>query len=107
MAEQSRCLMKLEEIPPGESRLVQIDGKEAALFNVEGHLYAVGNRCPHRSGPLVKGRIETVPDTNVLALRCPLHGWLFELATGRCLTRPGADISSYPVICQDSEVCLG
>jgi len=97
--------MKLEEIPPGTSQLVTVEGKEVALFNVEGRLYAVGNRCPHRSGPLVRGRIEKVDDT--LAVRCPIHGWLFDLATGRCLTRPSASTPVSPVTCEQGEICFG
>ena len=81
-----------EEFP----RLEIIDGKEVALFNVEGRLYAVGNRCPHRSGPLVQGKVETVPETGKPAVRCPIHGWLFDLKTGACLTRPSACIPTYP-----------
>ena len=96
--------MKLEEIPPGSSQLVTVEGKEVALFNVEGQLYAVGNRCPHRSGPLVRGHVEQVGGT--VAVRCPIHGWLFELATGRCLTRPSASTPSYPVTCEQGEICL-
>lgn len=100
----SETVVKLEEIPPGQSKLVTVEGQEVALFNVEGALYAVGNRCAHRSGPLVKGKVEKVEET--LAVRCPIHGWLFELATGRCLTRPGADVPSFPVRCEAGEVCL-
>ena len=97
--------MKLEEIPPGSSQLVTVEGKEVALFNVEGQLYAVGNRCPHRSGPLVRGHVEQVEGT--VAVRCPIHGWLFELATGRCLTRSSASTPSYPVTCEQGEICFG
>ena len=101
----SEAVLKLEEIPPGQSKLVMVEGTEVALFNVEGILYAVGNHCAHRSGPLVKGKVEKVEET--LAVRCPIHGWLFELATGRCLTRPGAGVPSFSVRCENGEVCLG
>jgi 3-phenylpropionate/trans-cinnamate dioxygenase ferredoxin subunit len=100
--------------------MVTVEGKEVALFNVDGAYYAVGGRCPHRSGPLAKGKVEKVPlsqpspqggegkgEGTVWALRCPLHGWLFELSTGRCLTRPGAGIPIYPVRCEDGQICLG
>lgn len=104
---------KVGELSPGGSLLVLVDGKEAALFNVGGQIHAVTNRCPHRSGPLVKGSVETVADPAdpaakpVLAVRCPIHGWLFELSSGRCLTRPNASIQTYPVTCDQGEVCLG
>ena len=94
-----------EEIPPGQSRLVTVDGKEVAVFNVNGVYYAVGNRCPHRSGPLFRGKVEQVEGT--LAVRCPLHGWLFELATGRCLTRAGAGTPHVPVHFENGRMSLG
>ncbi len=84
---------------------VTVEGKEVALFNVDGTYYAVGGRCPHRSGPLAKGTVETVEGKP--AIRCPLHGWLFELETGRCLTRPGAGVPSYPAECREDGVFLG
>ncbi len=112
MEDKGTRVAKKEEIPPGTARLVTVDGKEVALFNVEGRFYAVGSRCPHRSGPLVRGHIETVPEEGeallgTLALRCPIHGWLFELATGRCLTRTSASLSTYPVTCDSEEIVLG
>ena len=124
MSDQGISVARVEDIQPGTSRLVAVNGKEVALFNVEGRFYAIGNRCPHRSGPLVRGHIEEVSDTGgsgaapvpegcatseplVLAVRCPIHGWLFELATGRCLTRASARTTVYPVICERGEICLG
>ncbi len=120
MTKQSRFVAKPEDLPPGQSLQVTVDGKEVALFNVDGAYYAVGGRCPHRSGPLAKGRVEKVPGTaaavpgtdvrpgaEVLAVRCPLHGWLFELETGKCLTRPGSGVAVYPVSCQGEALFLG
>lgn len=105
----------MADLQPGGSRLVTWDGQQVALFNVEGRYYAIGNRCPHRGGPLVRGRIESVqvsgsgqgpvPDT-VLAIRCPIHGWLFDLATGRCLNQPDASVPTYVVECQGDQVCV-
>lgn len=84
-----------------------VDGKEVALFDVEGCLYAVGNRCPHRSGPLVRGKVEKAPDTGDWTVRCPIHGWLFDLKTGECLTRPSASVPTYPVERRNGEIRLG
>lgn len=83
------------EINPGESRVVAVNGQEVAIFNVEGQLYAVGNKCPHRGGPLSRGRVESGPGPSV---RCPIHGWLFDLKTGRCLNQRGISIPTFCVI---------
>ena len=44
------------EIAPGQARLVNIKGKEIALFNIEGNFFALGNACTHEEGPLAEGR---------------------------------------------------
>ena len=103
----SEPVARQDEVTPGSARLVTVDGKEVALFNVEGCFYAVGNRCPHRSGPLARGKVEPALETGEPAVRCPIHGWLFDLKSGRCLTRPSACIPTYPVSCGDGQILLG
>jgi 3-phenylpropionate/trans-cinnamate dioxygenase ferredoxin subunit len=66
------CL--LEELPPGSRKLVKLKNVEIALFNIAGELYAIKNRCPHRSGPLIRGFID--PHNGI---KCPMHGWRFDL----------------------------
>lgn len=73
-----------------------VAGQSVALFNVEGCTYAIGDQCPHRGGPLSRGRVEPVPGRGP-AVRCPIHGWLFDLATGRCLNQPDASVPVYKV----------
>ena len=40
------------EIEPGQARLVEVNGKQIALFNIDGQFFAIDNTCTHRSGPL-------------------------------------------------------
>ena len=113
MSGSQQPVASVEELPAGSSKLVMIDGREVALISAEDGVYAIGNRCPHRSGPLVKGKVERVvedssdPAKTTLVVRCPIHGWLFELSTGRCLTRPTAAIQTYPVDCDSGQICVG
>jgi nitrite reductase/ring-hydroxylating ferredoxin subunit len=60
--------------------VVDVDGREIALFRVEDSVYAFENACPHEGNPLVEGDIagET--------LTCAYHLWRFDLATGACLS---------------------
>ena len=57
--------------------LVAVGGTEIALFRVDEQVYAIQSRCPHRSGPLIRGFVEAGP-----AIRCPMHGWRYDLTTG-------------------------
>ena len=98
-------------LSPGASQVVQLREKEVALFNVAGQLFALDNRCPHREGPLSRGQVESVqleqgqsPKGAVPAVRCPLHGWLFDLKSGRCLNQPGASTVAYNVTCKNGKM---
>ena len=95
----------LAPLAPGERRAVTIGGRPVALFNVDGRVYAIGDRCPHRGGPLSRGRVEPVPGRGP-AVRCPIHGWLFELATGRCVNQPDAGTPSYAVTCEGGTISV-
>ena len=63
------------EITPGQARLVNIKGKEIALFNIEGNFFALGNACTHEEGPLAEGDIEGHEVT------CRWHGARFDIRT--------------------------
>jgi nitrite reductase/ring-hydroxylating ferredoxin subunit len=85
---------RVEEIPPGERKIVEIGGRTIGVFNVNGSYYALRNRCPHQGGPLCQGRVSgflmaTAPGGEYSythrgeILRCPWHGWEFNIATGQ------------------------
>ena len=86
------------EVPPGICKLVTAKGREIGLLNVGGKFYALGNRCPHKGGPLCSGRITGLAQSGSPGdyrliragefLRCPWHGWEFEIATGQSYCDP-------------------
>jgi nitrite reductase/ring-hydroxylating ferredoxin subunit len=88
------------EIPPGGRLVVEAAGKQIALFNINGKLYACDNTCLHRGGPLGEGDLEE------LIVTCPWHGWQYDLATGECLMNPKANIGLYPVLVESDAVWL-
>jgi nitrite reductase (NADH) small subunit len=46
------------DVPAGEGRVVDVDGRAVALFNVDGAFYALENACAHRGGPLGEGDLD-------------------------------------------------
>jgi 3-phenylpropionate/trans-cinnamate dioxygenase ferredoxin subunit len=86
------------EIPPGERRIVEVDGISIGVFNVGGTFYALRNRCPHQGAPLCRGSLKgttlpSAPGEYIWAregeiLRCPWHGWEFDVTTGRSIFNP-------------------
>jgi nitrite reductase/ring-hydroxylating ferredoxin subunit len=90
---------RVEDIPEGRSATVELDdGSEIALFNVGGEFYAVENFCPHKGAPLVDG------DIRGKMIECAWHGWLFDLKSGHCYSRPGNEIDSYKVLVEDGQL---
>jgi nitrite reductase (NADH) small subunit len=80
---------KVNDIPPGQGKTVQVAGKNIALFNVDGSFYAVDDTCLHRGGPLGEGEL-----TGHL-VTCPWHGWKYDVRTGISITNPAAKVNCY------------
>jgi nitrite reductase/ring-hydroxylating ferredoxin subunit len=95
------------EIPPGGRKLVSVGRIEIGLFNVGGAVHAYRNVCPHAGGPVCLGRIsgtampskvyEYIYGLEGRILRCPWHGWEFDLVTGEHLVDPETRLKEIPV----------
>ena len=88
----------VDEIAPGTCKMVTVAGREIGIFNVANQFYGLVNRCPHEGAPLCRGRIHgrmeaDAPGQYRLArpgemLRCPWHGWEFDIRTGQSWCDP-------------------
>ncbi|HJQ48428.1 MAG TPA: Rieske 2Fe-2S domain-containing protein [Amycolatopsis sp.] len=84
---------RVDEIPPGQRRIVEVNGREIGVFNVGGKFYAMLNRCPHLGAPLCEGGVvnqidSPVPgdvslDTGRAFVTCPYHNWEFDVENGQ------------------------
>jgi nitrite reductase/ring-hydroxylating ferredoxin subunit len=99
---------RLEDFPPGERKIVKAGARSIGVFNVEGELFAIRNRCPHQGGPLCIGRLSpwavaTAPGKVDMSgpprlVACPWHGWEYDLETGQSFMGPGeTHVKSYDV----------
>jgi Ferredoxin subunits of nitrite reductase and ring-hydroxylating dioxygenases len=89
---------KLTDIPLGQSRRVTAGKRDIAIFNVQGNLHAIADRCPHEGGSLCKGIItafvasdepgEYRLERHGEMVRCPWHGWEFDILTGKSYCDP-------------------
>jgi len=89
---------KIDEVPPGMIRELQLDGKVIALANVSGKLYAIDNVCLHRGGPLGQGELKGQTVT------CPWHGWQYDVTTGKLVMNPTIGVETYPVELRGEDV---
>lgn len=98
MIRTRHIISRVSDFPPGTRRIVEADGRSIGVFNIGGRFYGLRNSCPHQGGPLCLGRIcgtnqasrpyELVYDREDEIIRCPWHGWEFEIATGRSIFNP-------------------
>jgi 3-phenylpropionate/trans-cinnamate dioxygenase ferredoxin subunit len=96
-------ICRLDELPPGERKLVEWDDLEIGVFNCNGELFAVEDRCSHDDGPLAEGEL----DPENCTVECPRHGSLFDLRTGKPMTLPAyVPVDTFPVVVEDDIVKL-
>ena len=109
------------ELQDGDRKVVQIEGREVGVFNLDGEYYAYSNWCAHQSGPVCEGTItvtyEATFDRETLeyelqwsedetVLNCPWHGWEYDVRNGECLSRESVELPSYPVTVENGDVVV-
>ncbi|MGA8052647.1 MAG: non-heme iron oxygenase ferredoxin subunit [Burkholderiales bacterium] len=89
------------DIAPGEHRLVDVDGTQIAIFNLDGEFFAIEDVCTHDGGELAGGAVEG--DVVI----CPRHGARFCIRTGEALSPPAYEPTpKFPVISEDGVVLV-
>lgn len=73
---------RLDDLPPGARRVVDVDGAMVAVFNLQGQLCAIEDICTHDGGELASGGLEGE------VIICPRHGARFSVITGEVLGPP-------------------
>lgn len=93
-----RAVCRAGDVAPGTGRLVEIDGKAIALFNVAGTFHAMEDSCLHAGGPLHEGAVEG------RIVTCPWHSWEFDVTSGQCSLNPKVTLDCYDVRVRDGVV---
>ena len=87
------------EVPPGGKKLLDVDGRAIALFNVDGAFYAIDDVCTHDGGPLAEGVLKG------REIQCPRHGARFDVRTGKPLCMPAIEpVAIHKVELRDNEI---
>jgi 3-phenylpropionate/trans-cinnamate dioxygenase ferredoxin subunit len=108
----------ITEIPPGEKRAYTV--KNVSLIVVhsqQGEFYAIYDRCPHQHASLNDGVLCGVTsaaqpgDTfeytrEAEIIRCPWHGFSFDVTTGHCMNAPEFRVRTYPLSIHQSQLFL-
>ena len=88
----------VDEIRPGQRKLVEVGGLSIGVFNLNGEFFALRNRCPHQGGPLCEGKLWGLLEASRPGefaysrpgeiLSCGWHGWEFDVRTGQSWCDP-------------------
>ena len=73
---------KVDEIPGGKMKHIEINGKEIVIANANGKFYAIDDRCAHMNATLSLGNLTG----NVVT--CPFHGAKFDVTSGKKVGEP-------------------
>jgi nitrite reductase/ring-hydroxylating ferredoxin subunit len=89
---------RLDQVPPGSGTSFTVAGKDVALFNVDGTIYAMEDSCLHKGSSLGASQL----DGKVVT--CRSHGWHYDVTTGSTMNVPGYGVASYPAKVVDGQI---
>ncbi len=88
----------IEELKPGQAKLVDTGDVAIAVYNLDGQYYAIEDICTHENIPILACGLPVEDLIEGDQLVCPRHGAHFDIKTGKALTPPAfEDISTFPV----------
>jgi len=108
-------ITQVNDLPPGERKLITVNNRSIGVFNTGTQIVAILNICPHELAPLCLGKVggTTLPskpgefiwgrDNEII--RCPWHGWEFDLLTGDCLTDK-RKVKRFTTIVEDEKIYI-
>lgn len=107
----------VDAFPEGRATIVNAGRREIGVFNLGGTFHALLNKCPHGGAPLCRGTVSGMSQGSAPSadldwvregeiLRCPWHGWEFEIETGRTITEPPFRVKSFDVFVRDGRVLV-
>jgi len=107
-----------DDLRPGEMRAADAGGVSVVLCRKpDGSYRALRNRCSHHGAPLSKGLFEKRVDgdvagekdlsPDVLVVRCPWHGYEFDVETGVCPADPeNVRVKAYDIVVEGGRVFI-
>lgn len=89
---------RVDDLPPGKSTAVTVAGKDIALFNVDGTIYAMEDSCLHQ------GQSLGMSDFQGKVVTCRGHGWRYDVTTGGTLHVPDYGVTTYPAKVEEGTI---
>ena len=90
---------KVSEFKPGARKVIDVEGSQIVVFNLDGKYFAIEDVCTHDGGQLTGGEVEGDQ------IICPRHGARFCIRTGSALTAPAYEPTAvFPLRTENGEV---
>ncbi|WP_193611721.1 Rieske (2Fe-2S) protein [Nocardioides lijunqiniae] len=107
----------VDEVRSEGCRIVDVGGRRIGVISVGDDFFAINDKCPHMGASMSAGSLggtmlastphEYVYGKDDRVIRCPWHGWEFDLETGRSLLEPKrSGLGVYRVTQEDGHVVL-
>lgn len=103
-----------EDIQAGKVTLVNEGKLSIGVYRIHDRFYAIRNQCPHQGAPLCLGKVTSthspteVSDYRVdlegRVLRCPWHGWEFDIPSGKGLYDARSRVKTYRCVVDDEGI---
>jgi nitrite reductase/ring-hydroxylating ferredoxin subunit len=91
----------LDEVKPGQAKDVVVGDELIAIYNVNGKIFATSDICLHAGGSLGQGELCDG------VITCPLHGWQYEVESGKCMMVPAMKLKTYQVKVEGNGILVG
>jgi naphthalene 1,2-dioxygenase system ferredoxin subunit len=99
MEKQWIKVIELSDVPDNDVKAVNANGREIAIYGVDGSVYATDNICTHGNARLCDGFLDGHE------IECPLHQGKFDVRTGKAICEPlTTDVLSYPTRIEEGAV---
>lgn len=94
-------LCSTSDVPQGESLLVEADGRELAVHNVDGEFFVTDDHCTHGPGSLSEGYLDGYE------IECDFHQGRYDVRTGEVVSPPPwVPVRSYPVVIEGDRILI-
>jgi naphthalene 1,2-dioxygenase system ferredoxin subunit len=101
MSDNWMDVLALDLVSEADVTSVIVDGREIALYEVEGEVFATDNFCTHGAARMSDGFLEG------REIECPLHQGRFDVCTGKAMCAPlTQDIRVYRVRIENKRVLV-
>src|SRR5512134_3758601 len=89
------------ELPNGTRKLLEVDGRAIAVFNIAGSFYCIADVCSHDDGPVAEGELDGYE------IECPRHGARFDIRDGKVLSFPAiTPVQSFSVTIEGDDILI-